>query len=97
MKLENDSTVESFHEAAANSRIRLFQTNDNIDGHFVTFTCVNDKLYELDGRLEGPICHQRTSRLDFLKDACGVIKEWMEADKDELRFTILALASAEIK
>jgi hypothetical protein len=32
--------------------------------------------------------------LDFLKDACGVLKEWMEADKDELRFTILALASA---
>jgi hypothetical protein len=35
--------------------------------------------------------------MDLMKDACGVIKEWMEADKDELRFTILALASAEIK
>jgi hypothetical protein len=61
--------------------------------HFVTCTAVNGKLYELDGRVaHGPICHGCTSESEFLKDACAVIQELMEADEDELCFTMLALA-----
>lgn len=66
--------------------------DDKIDMHFATFVCVNDELYELDGRLDGPVCHGKTSQLSFLKDACAVVREWMNADLDELRFTMLALA-----
>lgn len=93
--LENDSVIESFHEAATSDPAN--QTNrpdmsEQLDLHFVTFICVNGKLYELDGRIDGPVCHGSTSEVDFLKDACGVVREWMEADKDELRFNMMALA-----
>jgi hypothetical protein len=60
--------------------------------HFATFVCINGKLFELDGRLDGPICHGSTSSTEFIRDACGVIREWMHADENELRFTIMALA-----
>ena len=93
--LEADNTIESYHEAATSDSSN--QTNrpdmdENIDMHFATFVCVNGILYELDGRLDGPVCHGRTSQLSFLNDSCAVVREWMNADRDELRFTMLALA-----
>ena len=81
---------------------------DVINRHFVTFVHVNGKLYELDGRVdittipgyvmgglckEGPIHHGATSQGELLRDACGILREWMEVDLEEVRFTILALAS----
>ena len=94
--LENDTLIETFHEDATNdgqtSRPNL---EDDIDLHFITFVHSknNGKLYELDGRVEnGPICHGCTTQQDLLKDACGVVRQLMEADPDEMRFTILALA-----
>eukprot|EP00804_Cyclotella_cryptica_P019673 CCRYP_016452-RA/>CCRYP_016452-RA protein AED:0.03 eAED:0.03 QI:234/1/1/1/1/1/2/176/288 len=93
--LENDDTIETPHDEATNhcsNQTNRGELNDPIDMHFITFTHVNGKLYELDGRVDnGPICHGCTSKSEFLKDACGVIRELMEADKDELRFTMMAL------
>eukprot|EP00579_Thalassiosira_antarctica_P013839 CAMPEP_0201928828 /NCGR_PEP_ID=MMETSP0903-20130614/21790_1 /ASSEMBLY_ACC=CAM_ASM_000552 /TAXON_ID=420261 /ORGANISM="Thalassiosira antarctica, Strain CCMP982" /LENGTH=259 /DNA_ID=CAMNT_0048467427 /DNA_START=22 /DNA_END=801 /DNA_ORIENTATION=+ len=94
--LENDPTIEAFHEDAANdfsNQTPRGNKGDDIDMHFVSFVNVKGKLYELDGRLEqGPICHGETTQQNFLKDACGVVKQLMEADPSEMRFTILAFA-----
>jgi len=94
--LENDATIELFHEAATNHTINSTSRGnkkDEIDMHFITFTHVDGRLYELDGRLEqGPIDHGSTTQANLLKDACGVLQQLMEADLDEVRFTILALA-----
>lgn len=94
--LENDTLIETFHQDATNdgqtSRPNL---EDTIDLHFITFVHSenNGKLYELDGRVEnGPICHGCTTQQELLKDACGVVRQLMDADPDEMRFTILALA-----
>ena len=92
--LENDTTIESFHEDATHegqtSRPNL---DENIDLHFISFVHNNGKLYELDGRVEhGPICHGDTTQENLLKDACHVVKQLMEADPSEMRFTIIALA-----
>jgi hypothetical protein len=93
--LENDNRIECFHDAAAkdpSNQTNRPEIDDKIGIHFATFACVNDKLCDLDGRLDGPICHGSTSIANFLKDACGVVQKWMDADKNEMRFTMLALA-----
>lgn len=98
--LENDPTIESFHEDATNDPINQTSRGnlgDDIDMHFVSFAHVNGKLYELDGRVEqGPICHGNTTQQNLLKDACGVVKQLMEVDPTEMRFTIMAFAPKEV-
>ena len=91
--LENDTTIETYHEDATHdgqtSRPNL---DENIDLHFISFVHNNGKLYELDGRVEhGQICHGDTTQQNLLKDACHVVKQLMEADPSEMRFTIIAL------
>ena len=94
--LESDTELERMHDHAtgalcnATSRGAL---SDKVDTHFVTFVCVDRKLYELDGRVdEGPICHGETTQDNLLRDTCEVIKRLMEADPSEMRFTLVALA-----
>lgn len=53
---------------------------------------INGHIYELDGRKRFPINHGTSSPESLLPDACRVIREFMERDPGELRFTILALA-----
>jgi len=65
---------------------------DDINTHFVALVNVKNGLYELDGRKKGPIRHGDTSTENFLRDACRVVKGFMERDPEEVRFTILALA-----
>ena len=60
--------------------------------HFICFTEVNGNLYELDGRKKSAINHGPSSSETLLNDACNVIKQFMQRDPEEMRFTILALA-----
>lgn len=94
--LESDTELERMHDHAtgalcnATSRGAL---GEKVDMHFVTFVCVDGKLYELDGRVdEGPICHGETTQDHLLRDTCDVVKRYMEADPSEMRFTLVALA-----
>ena len=94
--LEGDVELERMHEHAtgalcnATSRGAL---GDKVDMHFITFVCVDGKLYELDGRVdEGPICYGETAQDRLLRDTCEIIKRFMEADPSEMRFTLVALA-----
>ncbi len=59
---------------------------------FVALVNVNNKLYELDGRKQGPVLHGDTTEMTLLHDACKVVKVFIDRDPDEMRFTILALA-----
>lgn len=94
-KLESDNKIASLHDEATSSDAN--QTNrgnldDNIITHFVTLMCAKNMLYELDGRKGGPVSHGQTSRAALLKDACRVVRAFMDRDPGEMRFTILALA-----
>lgn len=55
----------------------------HVDGH----------LYELDGRKAFPINHGATTPSTLLVDACTVIKQFMDRDPGEMRFTIVALGA----
>jgi len=62
------------------------------EGHFICFSCVEGSLYELDGRKHSPINHGPTSVDTLLQDATRAIKQFMDRDPEQLRFTIVALA-----
>jgi ubiquitin carboxyl-terminal hydrolase L3 len=93
--LEADSKIATLHDQATSSENN--QTNrgsldDELITHFVAFVCVNNKLYEMDGRKAGPVYHGPTTQANLLKDACTVIQKFMARDPDEMRFTMTALA-----
>jgi len=92
--LENDTTIETYHEdATKEGQTSRPSLDESIDLHFISFIHNHGKLYELDGRVEhGPICHGDTTQQNLLTDACRVVKQLMEADPSEMRFTIIALA-----
>jgi len=94
-RLEQDSKIAKMHDDATSSDTNA-TSRGNIDDkvltHFIALVCVDGKLYELDGRKEGPIDHGPTSQMTLLKDACAVIKKFMARDPTEMRFTITALA-----
>jgi len=96
--LENDEDISKMHEAATSDEANQTSRGslkDEIDTHFVSIVNVNGGIYELDGRKEGPISHgDVTSETTFLKEACDVVKKFMQRDPEESRFTILALAAA---
>jgi len=94
-KLESDNKIAALHDAATSSEANQTSRGsleDKIITHFVALVCVNDILYELDGRKKGPVKHGPTTQSTLLKDACRVVKEFMMRDPEEHRFTTLALA-----
>eukprot|EP00536_Pseudo-nitzschia_multiseries_P009404 jgi/Psemu1/306489/fgenesh1_kg.261_\ len=94
-RLEVDSKIEKMHDEATSSEANATDrgsVNDNVMTHFIALVCVDNKLYELDGRKKGPIDHGPTSQATLLKDATAVVKKFMAKDPTEMRFTITALA-----
>jgi len=63
---ENDDKIETMHDAAtsdeSNQTNRGDDINQKVDTHFVALVHVNGKLYELDGRKDGPVCHGETTQ-----------------------------------
>ena len=96
--LESNDEIESKHDKATSdgaNQTSRGNLDDKVNTHFVALVNVKGGLYELDGRKEGPIRHGDTTDAGFLKDACQVVKTFMERDPEEVKFTILALAPSQ--
>ena len=94
-KLEEDSKIAKLHDDATSSEANSTSRgniNDRVLTHFVSLVCVDDKLYELDGRKAGPVLHGSTTQATLLQDACKVVKQFMARDPTESRFSIITLA-----
>ena len=94
-RLEEDSKIEKMHDEATSSRDNATDrgsVNDEVLTHFMAMVCVGDRLYELDGRKEGPIDHGPTTQATLLKDAITVVQKFMARDPTEMRFTMTAMA-----
>ena len=93
--LEGNDQIATFHDQATNSssnQTSRGNLDDDLITHFVALVHVDGKLYELDGRKAGPVCHGDTTPETLLADACKVVQSFMARDPNELRFTIMALA-----
>jgi len=90
--LEEDIEIEEEHQAVASEAKSDVTNNVNDNLHFNAFVCVDNCLYELDGRKKRPINHGPSSPATLLLDAVKVIKGFMERDPNEIRFNMVALA-----
>ncbi|OQR86527.1 ubiquitin carboxyl-terminal hydrolase [Achlya hypogyna] len=92
--LEEDDELEETHASAAQEgqSDQLEHIDDPINTHFVCLSVVDGHLYELDGRKAFPINHGPSSSATLLEDACRVVRDFMQRDEGEVRFTIVALA-----
>lgn len=94
--LEKDQDIIDIHQSIAREgQTQAPSLNEKILFHYVALTAVNDELFEFDGCKSFPISHGSTSDDTFLTDAAAVCKKFMERNKDELRFTVMAIAAAE--
>ncbi|CAM9171689.1 unnamed protein product [Choristocarpus tenellus] len=92
--LHDEEELEVVHdEAAQEGQSDQINRDERVNTHFVCLTEMDGVLYELDGRKEGPIAHGPTSPATLLEDSCLVIRQFMDRDPGELRFTIVALCS----
>ena len=82
------------HDSIANrGQTEVPSLEDDVDYHFIAFVEKNGHLYDLDGCKSGPLNCGETSKETFLKDAAKVCKSYMELDPENIKFTVLALAS----
>lgn len=91
--LQEDSTLDNAHaEFAAQGQTEAPAADSDVDLHFVAFVRHDGKLYELDGRRSEPLLHEQCPADMLLENSCKIIKsQYMDADPNEQRFTILAL------
>ncbi|KAM4603487.1 ubiquitin carboxyl-terminal hydrolase isozyme L1 [Polymixia lowei] len=88
--LEKNKAIQEAHDdAAAQGQCR--PEADKVNFHFNAFVNVNGQLYELDGRMDGPVKHGDTKEESFITDAASVCRGFMEREQGEVRFSAVAL------
>nr|AAN18025.1 ubiquitin C-terminal hydrolase L1 [Danio rerio] len=92
-ELEQNKAIQETHDAVADEG-QCRPEADKVNFHFITFVNVNGRLYELDGRIDGPVSHGPTKPDSFVMDAARVCREFMEREKGEVRFSAVALCKA---
>lgn len=92
-ELEKNKVIHETHDGVADEG-ECRPEADKVNFHFITFVNVNGQLYELDGRVDGPVKHGATKPESFVLDAARVCREFMEREKDEVRFSAVALCKA---
>ncbi|TRY95193.1 hypothetical protein DNTS_032485 [Danionella cerebrum] len=82
--------IQETHDAVADEG-QCRPEADQVNFHFITFVSVNGQLYELDGRIDGPVSHGPTEAESFVVDAARVCREFTEREIGEVRFSAVAL------
>ncbi|KAF3687822.1 Ubiquitin carboxyl-terminal hydrolase isozyme L1 [Channa argus] len=91
--LENNKAVcEAHNEVAAQGQCR--PEADKVNFHFIAFVNVNGQLYELDGKMNGPVNHGATKDNAFITDAARVCRGFVEREQGEVRFSAVALCKS---
>ncbi|XP_074485576.1 ubiquitin carboxyl-terminal hydrolase isozyme L1 [Sebastes fasciatus] len=86
---KNKAIYEAHNEVAVQGQCR--PEADKVNFHFIAFVNENGKLYEFDGRMDGPVKHGATKDESFVMDASKVCRGFMEREQGEVRFSAVAL------
>ncbi|XP_047338383.1 ubiquitin carboxyl-terminal hydrolase 3-like [Impatiens glandulifera] len=92
--LEKDGEMEVAHSVAASAGDT--EASDNVDTHFICFSCVDGQLYELDGRRSEAVSHGASSPDTLLQDAAKVIKAMIQKNPDSMNFNVIALSKKDV-
>ncbi|KPP72866.1 ubiquitin carboxyl-terminal hydrolase isozyme L1-like [Scleropages formosus] len=102
LEFEDASVLKKFLDETASvspeERAKQLEGNKADQGkvnfHFITFVNVDGQLYELDGKLEHPVNHGTTTEAAFVMDSAKICRQFVEREKDEMRFSAVALCKA---
>ncbi|XP_023813574.1 ubiquitin carboxyl-terminal hydrolase isozyme L1 [Oryzias latipes] len=86
---QNKAIYDAHNEVAMQGQCR--PEADKINFHFIAFINAKGNLYECDGKMDGPVNHGETTEESFLADAAKVCRGFTEREKDEVRFSAVAL------
>ncbi|KAM6940067.1 ubiquitin carboxyl-terminal hydrolase isozyme L1 [Xenentodon cancila] len=89
---KNKVICEAHNEVASQGQCR--PEADKVNFHFIAFVNVNGKLYECDGKMNGPVSHGATTDGSFIADAAAVCRGFMQREKGEVRFSAVALCQS---
>ena len=89
--LEEDDELEEGHVEASEAGQSSAADAEDTNNHFVCFSCVDGSIYELDGRKDSPINHGPSTKETFLEDVCKVMRQFMERDPEEMRFSMVVM------
>uniref|UniRef100_A0A3B4AU68 Ubiquitin carboxyl-terminal hydrolase n=1 Tax=Periophthalmus magnuspinnatus TaxID=409849 RepID=A0A3B4AU68_9GOBI len=89
-QFENNQAIKEAHNDIA-AEGRCVPEADKVNFHFIAFVNVNGQLYEFDGRMDGAVNHGDTTDDTFVMDAAKVCLGFMKREKDEVRFSAVAL------
>lgn len=89
---KNQAICEAHNEVAKDGQCR--PEAEKVNFHFITFVNVKGHLYEFDGKMTGAVDHGATKEESFISDAAKVCRGFMEREKDEVRFSAVALCQA---
>lgn len=89
---KNKAIYDAHNEVAAQGQCR--PEADKVNFHSIAFVNVNGQLYELDGRLNGPVNHGNTKDESFITDAAQVCHGFMQREKGEVRFSAVGLSQS---
>ena len=67
-----------------------------MDYHFIAFVEKDGILYDLDGRKPAPVNCGTTCKETYLSDVAKQCKSYMEWDPDNINFTMITLAAADM-
>uniref|UniRef100_A0A3B4AVF2 Ubiquitin carboxyl-terminal hydrolase n=1 Tax=Periophthalmus magnuspinnatus TaxID=409849 RepID=A0A3B4AVF2_9GOBI len=90
-QFENNQAIKEAHNDIA-AEGRCVPEADKVNFHFIAFVNVNGQLYEFDGRMDGAVNHGDTTDDTFVMDAAKVCLGFMKREKDEVRFSAVALS-----
>ncbi|KCV71135.1 hypothetical protein H696_02086 [Fonticula alba] len=90
----SDDIRDHHHDSAQEGETEI--PEDNLTNHhYVVFVEHEGKLYELDGRREGPVLHGTTTESSLLEDACKVIDDiYFKNSEGSIEFSALALCKS---
>jgi ubiquitin carboxyl-terminal hydrolase L3 len=91
----NCSKLYSVQESAQQGSTAAPEASADVDLHFNAFVLDgDDQLWELDGRMPGPIAHGGSSREMFLRDVARIVRRDFVEKSDSQNFSLMALAAS---
>lgn len=85
----------SVQEAAQQGSTAAPEATADVDLHFNAFVLDSgDQLWELDGRMHGPIEHGSSSRERFLRDVAKIVRRDFVEKSNSQNFSLMALSAS---
>ncbi|XP_023648018.2 ubiquitin carboxyl-terminal hydrolase isozyme L1-like isoform X1 [Paramormyrops kingsleyae] len=92
-ELESSQEIHKVHDGvAAEGQCQVEE--GKMGFHLITFVNVGGQLWELDGRMNFPVNHGATNEDSFVMDASKICRQFVKREKDEVRFSAVALCRA---